>query len=260
MIRHALLMALFAAPALASHPHLVAVTPEIDAYAKSFVVPRLNACTNDVLARLEAVVDVLVDGKVGVGTLGLGPQDYGRLASAAKGQAVPAGSPLSFVAAEKREPMRLLFNKYSPMPGIFFGPTASDVVKYRMAFGCTHYARAFLAVAKCLELTKPEDLRYAISVKADEFEKLAKDPGKTMNGHQFVIARIGGEWIAINTSRKNDTVKLPASFDPEKPTVKAAFASYPGVTFLIRKVGRDWNDGCGDDSLERLMGMYRTGR
>ena len=34
---------------------------------------------------------------------------------------------------------------------------------------------------------------------------------------------------------------------------------YPGVVFLIRKIGTDYNDDCGDNSLTALMNISRSG-
>ncbi|MBI5579982.1 MAG: hypothetical protein HY895_12565 [Deltaproteobacteria bacterium] len=43
------------------------------------------------------------------------------------------------------------------------------------------------------------------------------------------------------------------------PNIPIRFASYPGVTFLLRKVGKDYNDDCNDGSLTGLMDIYRSG-
>ena len=42
---------------------------------------------------------------------------------------------------------------------IFFAPSADDIIKTKAAFGCSHYARSFIAVVKALGLIdNPENL------------------------------------------------------------------------------------------------------
>jgi hypothetical protein len=84
----------------------------------------------------------------------------------------------------------------------------------------------------------------------------------TINGHQFVIVKISGKWIALNTS-KSKWKKLPNGFTPDSvvppKNIPIRFASYPKITFLLRKVGTDYNDDCNDGSLIALMNIYRSG-
>ncbi|MDD5678795.1 MAG: hypothetical protein PHW60_12535 [Kiritimatiellae bacterium] len=148
---------------------------------------------------------------------------------------------------------------------VFFAPSADEIIKSRAAFGCTHYARAFMAVVKALGLiSQPDDLRYVISAKADDYNRAQTDQNfrATINGHQFVIVRIDSQWIAINTS-KGESTALPAGFEPDScappQNIPIRFQSYPGMVFLLRRIGTDWNDGCGDNSLSALMNISRSG-
>jgi protein-S-isoprenylcysteine O-methyltransferase Ste14 len=148
---------------------------------------------------------------------------------------------------------------------VFFGPSADEIVGTRAAFGCTHYARAFIAVVKALEIiSDPKDLRYVISSKADDYNRAMADQDfrATINGHQFVIVRFDSQWIAINTS-KGESTPLPAGFDPDScmppHNIPMRFSAYPDVVFLLRRIGSDWDDGCGDNSRTALMNISRSG-
>lgn len=124
---------------------------------------------------------------------------------------------------------------------------------------------AFIAVVKALNLVKnPEDLRYVISCKADDYNQAMekKDLKRTINGHQFVMMKIGSRWIAINTTKGKSTA-MPEGFSPDSCmpplNIPIKFESYHGVVLLIRKIGRDYNDDCGDNSLTALMNISRSG-
>jgi len=76
---------------------------------------------------------------------------------------------------------------------------------------------AFIAVARALSLVdNPEDLRYAISSKAENYyQDLEKmDIKTTINGHQFVLAKMDSKWIAINTSQ-GEWNAMPEAFSPD---------------------------------------------
>ena len=148
---------------------------------------------------------------------------------------------------------------------VFFAPSADDIIETKAAFGCSHYSRSFIAIVKVLGLVaNPGDIRYAITSKSDNYNQaLAKgDKEMTINGHQFVIVRIAGKWIALNSS-KAEWTQLPDDFTPDSvvppKNISVRFDSYPEITFLFRKVGRDFNDDCNDSSLSALMNIYRSG-
>jgi len=113
-------------------------------------------------------------------------------------------------------------------------------------------------------VANPEDIRYAISSKSDNYnEALSKDDKiMTIHGHQFVIVMIAGKWVALNTS-KSEWTQLPDRFTPDSvvppKNISVQFDSYPEVTFLFRKIGKDFNDDCNDSSLIALMNIYRSG-
>jgi len=148
---------------------------------------------------------------------------------------------------------------------VFFAPSADEIIRTKAAFGCSHYARSFIAVVKALGLVdKPEDLRYVISSKADNYNQALEkmDSEMTINGHQFVIVKIASKWIAINTS-KTEWTAMPEGFSPDflnpPQNIPIWFESYLDVTFLLRKIGKDYNDDCNDNSLAALMNISRSG-
>lgn len=149
---------------------------------------------------------------------------------------------------------------------VFFAPSADEIIRTRAGFGCTHFARGFITVVKALGLVeKPEDLRYVISSKADDYNRaLEKDDHEmTINGHQFVMVKVNSKWIAINTT-KSEITEMPDGFSPDScappKNIPIRFKSYPSdIVFLLRKIGKDYNDDCGDDSLSHLMNISRSG-
>jgi hypothetical protein len=193
-----------------------------------------------------------------------------RLAQNSGGQAVsPDSEWLDSYPQSKREAVRFLHNKYmlGHVAGIFFGPSANDIIKYRSALGCSHYARAFMAVAKALNLIdNPAELRYVISSKHDDYNKCVELKGRgcpTINGHQFVFMKNGDNWVALNTNKTNDYVVFPKGFTPDlklkKTNIPIVFNKLPGMVFVLRKIGQDYSDDCGDSSLAALMNISRSG-
>lgn len=245
---------------------LIEVTPTVEEYAFNAVKPILDAYNKkDRLSQLLKVSEIMTDSELGV--------------------QVNAIEPIKFIIYDKLETLKLGFlytfnlsseqkriliswrSKYmsSNPADVFFAPSANDIIKTKAAFGCTHYARSFIAVVKALHLVaNPEDIRYAISSKSDNYnEALSKDDKiMTIHGHQFVIVRIAERWIALNTS-KAEWTQLPDEFAPDSvappKNISVRFASYPEVTFLFRKIGKDFNDDCNDNSLNALMNIYRSG-
>ena len=57
-----------------------------------------------------------------------------------------------------------------------------------------NYARAFIAVVKALDMIDDlKDMRYVIYAKSDDYKRVFEKSDKemTINGHQFVMVRIG---------------------------------------------------------------------
>lgn len=246
---------------------LLAVTPDITAYATGTVKPVLDACPGrDELSLLLKVSEVLNDPEKGIGVHKIDPSGYFIYNLFDKIW-------LGFLYAwkfspEQRNMLQRWHAKYmrDNSADVFFAPSADEIVKSRAAFGCTHHARAFIAVVKALGLIRrPEDLRYVVSSKADDYNRLLEkgDHRATINGHQFVLTRIGSGWVAINTS-KSERTAMPADFSPDSlmppQNIAVRFESYPArIVFLLRKIGKDFNDDCGDDSLSHLMNISRSG-
>jgi hypothetical protein len=76
------------------------------------------------------------------------------------------------------------------------------------------------------------------------------------------MVRISSEWVAINTS-KGESTAMSDGFSPDScipsRNIPIEFESYPGMVFLIRKSGTDYNDDCRDNSLIALMNISRSG-
>lgn len=245
---------------------LLAVTPEVKQYSSTTVLPRLNDKRGqDGLEQLLLVSKILIDPQDGVSINKMEPGKfmvYNMLSKAGLGAMSTIG--LSPVQKQILRKWRKKYMQTNPAD-VFFAPSANEIIGKRAAFGCTHYARAFIAVVKALGLiSRPEDLRYVISSKADDYNRALEnqDVNATINGHQFVIVKIESRWTAINTS-KGESTPLPAGFDPDScvppHNIPIRFQSYPDAIFLLRRIGTDWDDGCGDNSLSALMNISRSG-
>ena len=245
---------------------LLEVTPAIREYAIRAVAPALDSCAKrDTLSLLLKISDILINPESGIHTNEIEP---GTFIIYDKLETLKLGFLISFrLSSEQKNILNewhLKFMRKNPA-NVFFAPSADDIIKTKAAFGCTHYARAFIAVVKALDLMdKPENLRYVISSKADDYDKALEkmDSEMTINGHQFVMAKIDSRWIAINTS-KGEWTAMPEGFSPDSlgppENIPIRFASYPDVTFLLRKIGKDYDDDCNDDSLTALMNISRSG-
>lgn len=245
---------------------LIEVTPRIREYAINTVKPVLDSyAKRDKLSRLLKTSDILIDSELGIHANEIEPSTfiiYDKL------EKLKLGFLITFrLSSEQKKILREWHSKFMPKnpANVFFAPSADDIIKTKAAFGCSHYARSFIAVVKALGLIdKPEDLRYVISSKADNYDKaLEKMDGEmTINGHQFVIVKIDSKWIAINTS-KSEWTAMPEGFSPDSlsppKNIPIRFESYPDVTFLLRKIGKDYNDDCNDNSLAALMNISRSG-
>lgn len=245
---------------------LLEVTPDVTEYVSYKVRPILAAYPQkDKLSSLLKVCETLIDPKTGIDVNRIEPGTYMLFDKLEK---IKLGSFISFNLSPGQsshlKDWRLKYMQNDPAD-LFFAPSAHEVIKSRAAFGCSHYARAFIAVVKSLGLIDhPKDLRYVVSCHSDDYNQaLEKSDAKaTINGHQFVMVRIDSKWIAINTS-KCEWTAMPEGFSPDSVlppgNVPVRFASYPEVTFLLRKIGKDYDDDCRDNSLTNLMNIYRSG-
>lgn len=245
---------------------LFEVTPAVREYAYNVVKPILDSYSKkDELSQLLKVSEIIIDPELGVQTNAIEPSKYiiyDKLETLKLGFLYTLN-----LSPEQKQLLKTWRSKFmqSNPADVFFAPTADDIIKTKAAFGCSHYARSFISVVKALHLVaNPEDIRYAITSKSDNYNQalIKQDKEMTINGHQFVIVKISSKWIALNTS-KSEWVQLPESFTPESvvppKNISIHFASYPDVTFLFRKIGKDINDNCGDNSLIALMNIYRSG-
>jgi hypothetical protein len=245
---------------------LIEVTPEIRDYAINTVKPLLDSYTRkDKLSLLLKVSDILIDSEIGIHKNTIKPSNYIIYDKLDK---LKLAFLITFkLSAKQKENLRSWHSKFmrNNPADVFFAPSADEIIKTKAAFGCSHYARSFIAVVKALGLIdKPEELRYVISCKEDDYNKALeeKDKEMTINGHQFVIVKIDSRWIAINTS-KGGWTEMPEGFSPESigppKNIPIRFKSYPDVTLLLRKIGKDYDDDCNDNSLEALMNISRSG-
>jgi hypothetical protein len=245
---------------------IIEVTPSVKYYAINTIRPILDSYTKkDKLSLLLKISKILIDPEIGIHKNRIEPSNYIIYDKLEK---LKLGFLITFkLSSEQKTTLKSWHSKFMKKnpADVFFAPSADEIIKTKAAFGCTHYARSFIAVVKALGLIdKPEDLRYVISSKADDYNKALRenDSEATINGHQFVIAKIDSKWIAINTS-KSEWTAMPEGFSPDSlippKNIPIRFESYPNIIFLLRKIGNDYNDDCNDNSLEALMNISRSG-
>lgn len=244
----------------------IEVTPVVKDYVSDVVKPVFDSYPEtDKLSALINVSKILTDQNTGINGNSIEPSRYIYYSLLEK---IKLGFLVSLrLSNEQKRNVEAWHEKYMKNdPGdVFFGPSAHEIIKYKAAFGCSHYARSFIAVVKALGLAdKPEDLRYAVSCVSKNYnEALGNlDEKMTINGHQFVMAKIDSKWIAINTS-KSEWTAMPDGFSPDSVTppinIPVRFESYPNVIFLLRKIGKDYYDDCHDGTLAALMNISRSG-
>lgn len=245
---------------------LMDVTPNIRNYAINTVKPVLDSyAMKDKLSVLLKISKILIDPELGIHTNEIEPSNYIIYDKLDK---IKLGFLITYnLSPEQKKILKSWHKKFMQKnpADVFFAPSADEIIKTKAAFGCSHYARTFIAVVKALDLVdKPEDLRYVISSKADNYNQALEknDSGMTINGHQFVIVKIDLKWMAINTS-KSEWTAMPEGFLPDlinpPQNIPISFESYPDIIFLLRKIGKDYNDDCNDSSLTGLMNIYRSG-
>jgi len=163
------------------------------------------------------------------------------------------------------------YNKYPNKESEYylFSISADDIVKFRMAAGCTSHAKAMMAIIKAaLPKTDPKDLRYVITSLADNYNATCKKgaprkPKDTINGHQVVIMKIDGVWYDLSSFNINGLVRfgfqdIDGDINSKNIPIKFSFYNKLGST-LIRYIGRDYNDyGC-DSSYLKLMNISASG-
>ena len=261
------LLALFSTPAFSKDVgSLIEVTPSVKEYALKTVKPVLDSYEKkDKLSQLLKVSSIIIDSKLGVQTNAIEPSTfiiYDKLEILKLGFLYTLS-----LSSEQKQVLKTWPTKFMQInpADVYFAPSADDIIITKAAFGCSHYARSFISIVKALGLIKePEDLRYVVSSKADTYNQALEksDTEMTINGHQFVIVKIDSKWIAINTS-KSEWTAMPVGFSPGSvvppKNIPIRFAEYPDVTFLFRKIGKDFNDDCNDNSLVTLMNIYRSG-
>ena len=250
-------------------PNLLSITETIQNYSNDTILKKIND-EPDYLSKLLKIVSILLDKNLGISTSNIDPNDFMKLSFISRQHAIGQGSILLYMLPNtNRETIRVLHNKYMLQDAscIFFSPTADDVIKYKFAFGCTHYARAFISIVKSLHIVQnPKNMRYAISCNSIDYNNYLVSDDKnnfTINGHQFVIIKIKNKWYAINTNRLNDYTVLPDTFSPDmniyKKNYPITFKAIEDKTFLLRKIGKDYDDNCNDNSFCKLMNIYISG-
>jgi hypothetical protein len=146
---------------------LIEVTPTVRKYAFNVVKPILDSYDKkDELSKLLKVSEIMTDSKLGVQINAIEPSKfiiYDKLETLKLGFLYTLN--LSSAQKELLKKWRSKFMRSNPAD-VFFAPSADDIIKTKAAFGCSHYARSFIAVAKALHLVaNPGDMRYAISAK-----------------------------------------------------------------------------------------------
>lgn len=142
--------------------------------------------------------------------------------------------------------------------------TAEDIIKYRVATGCTSFAQAYVAIVNALNLfADPADVRYVLTARATNYNLACEfnqpcDPFVTISGHQVVLVKISGTWYVVNeTVLEQDLIAMPATFDPDTfangsppyENIELTFPTERGPTIhVIRGISADANTSICDNA------------
>ena len=134
---------------------LIEVTPGVLEYATGTVKPLIDSHPKrDKLSLLLKVADILIDPKTGIHTNSMEPGDfiiYDKLNTFRIGFLITLK-----LSPEQKRILKTWHSKYMRKnpADVFFAPSADEIIKTKAAFGCSHYARAFIAVVQAEEPMK----------------------------------------------------------------------------------------------------------
>ena len=181
---------------------------------------------------------------------------------------IPSNTKLNLVAKEQSELYREMHNRYSRygLSTLFFGPSAEDVIHFKMAFGCSHFARAILALVRLAKIVPDDDVKYIAAVSMPDQEKIClSNTDDTMaNGHQFLLIKINDQWKYWNTSAPKLEL-LPAlnwrSWRDQNEIIQFAslFKMPDNGRVAVRAIEENSSAPLCDNSLEKLRNIYRSG-
>jgi hypothetical protein len=167
-------------------------------------------------------------------------------------------------AETNAETYRQIHNSYGikGVPSVFFGPTAEDVVRLKIAFGCSHYARALKALILETGTLESSDVRYVTALSSADENKLchSKNQDYMANGHQFLSVRIKGVWYYLNASSENlELIRQHSPFNKEEGeyVVFPSLSKWPdGGKVIVTQIEQIDRPVC-DGSLDALRTIYR---
>jgi len=175
---------------------------------------------------------------------------------------------LKNVPKEQVELYREMHNRYSRhgIANLFFGPTAEDVIHFKMAFGCSHFSRAIFSLVKLAKIVPDDDIKYVAAVSVPDQEKICKSHKDDVmaNGHQFLLIKIDGVWNYWNTSAS--ALELLPAPDWKEWRSKNEIVQFPSLYKMpdrgrvaVRAIEEKPNQPLCDNTLERLRNIYRSG-
>jgi hypothetical protein len=139
---------------------LLSVTPRIREYAINTVEPVLDSCAKrDRLSVLLKISDILISSELGIHTNEIEPSTFIIYDTLEK---LKLGFLISFkLSPEQKNILKEWHSKFMRKnpANVFFAPSADDIIKTKAAFGCSHYARSFIAVVKALDLMDMKDMK-----------------------------------------------------------------------------------------------------
>ena len=123
------------------------VTSEVEEYANSVVKPLISHMPDeDKLSKLRKISEVILSMEHGVNVNAVKPSKYIYYDIF---DTLKLGFLVTFnLSSQQKQNIKNWHAKYmeDTPADVFFAPSASEIIKDRAAFGCTHYARVFIAV------------------------------------------------------------------------------------------------------------------
>jgi len=166
-------------------------------------------------------------------------------------------------AEANAEIYRQVHNLYGTkgMSFVFFGPSAEEVIRLRIAFGCSHYARALKALIIETGTLAPVDVRYVAAVSTADKKKLCESKNQELmaNGHQFLSVKIKGIWYYLNASSADlELIRQLQPFGQERgeKVMFSSLSKWPDNGKVEVTQIEQFNKLICDDSLIALREIY----
>lgn len=240
------------------------------AYAKAYLNPLEEELKN---AKTQSEqLRIILNAVHGTNRLNANLPDLAKVESVARQfgrRTIEASEKIPGVKEHEHETYREIHNRYSRygVSKLFFGPIAEDVIRFKIAFGCSHYSRAILALIRSSGIIPADEVKYVVAVStADQLKVCTVNAEEDMaNGHQFLLLKLDGKWNYWNTSSPALEL-IPTKHQSPRMLLNTVvkFASLHKMPdegrVVVRAIEGEDTDPICDGTLAELRNIYRSGK